>query len=292
MFADEEIDIVDIAFPPHLQLEVVREAVRHKHIKGILTQKPLAMTYAEASEVVRLCEEAGIKLAVNQNMRFDQSIRSLKKLLDEGLLGDPVFATVEMRAIPHWQPFLRDYDRLTILNMSIHHLDSYRFLFGDPDRVMVSARPDPRTEFEHRDGIVTYTLEYDDTGLRAAGWDDVWAWPGEGTAPDIYIRWRVEGTKGMARGTIGWHEYPTRRPSTIDYTTRAQPDTWIQPRWSEVWFPDAFIGPMALLIDAVHENTDVPVVSGRDNLGTMALIDACYRALEERRSVEISEITA
>ena len=30
--------------------------------------------------------------------------------------------TIEMRAIPHWQRFLQNYDRPTLLNMSIHHL--------------------------------------------------------------------------------------------------------------------------------------------------------------------------
>ena len=38
-------------------------------------------------------------------MRYDHSMRALKTLLDRGVLGEPVLATIEMRAIPHWQPF-------------------------------------------------------------------------------------------------------------------------------------------------------------------------------------------
>lgn len=34
LFADESVEIIDIAYPPHLQLELVREAVKHAHIKG------------------------------------------------------------------------------------------------------------------------------------------------------------------------------------------------------------------------------------------------------------------
>src|SRR5918993_1364668 len=148
LLADPEVEIVDIAYPPDQQLGIIREAVKHAgHLKGILAQKPLATNLADATEIVRLCDEAGIPLAVNQNMRYDQSMRALKTLLDRGYLGDPVVAQITMHARPHWQSFIREYDRVAILNMSIHHIDIYRFLFGDPERILVSVRTDPRTDF-------------------------------------------------------------------------------------------------------------------------------------------------
>jgi predicted dehydrogenase len=288
LLADSSIEVVDIAVPPDIQPAVVREAVRHKHIKGILAQKPLAMDLGEGREIVEECERAGIRLAVNQNMRYDQSIRALKTVLQRGYLGEPVLATIEMRAIPHWQPWVADYDRLTLLVMSIHHLDCYRFLFGEAETVYTSARPDPRTGFAHRDGIVLYILEYA-SGLRAAGWDEVWTGPArEGAGADIYIKWRVEGSEGMAKGTIGWPGYPCRVPSTIDFTTRRQPGCWFSPRWPEVWFPDAFQGTMGELLSSIEENRE-PVVSGRDNLKTLGLVDACYSSFEQRRPVELSK---
>ena len=137
------------------------------------------MNYADSREIVRLCEQAGITLAVNQNMRYDHSMRALKTLLKRGYLGEPVLASIEMRAIPHWKPWQLAYTHLTLLNMSIHHLDSFRYLFGEPDSVYVSARKDPRTPSEHVDGVVLYILEYPG-GFRATAWDDVWGWPGAG----------------------------------------------------------------------------------------------------------------
>lgn len=291
LLADPSIEVADIAVPPHLQLAVVREAVAQRdHIKGILAQKPLAMNYAEARELVNLCAEAGVTLAVNQNMRYDQSIRALKTLLTRGDLGEPVLGTIEMRAIPHWQTWLRDYPGLTLHAMSIHHLDCFRFLFGDPECVYASVRTDPRTEFRHRDGICLYILEYA-SGLRASAWDDVWAGPArEGAASDLYIKWRVEGTDGVAQGTIGWPGYPNRQPSTIEFATRRSPGVWHRPEWRETWFPDAFEGTMGELLSALAENRE-PVISGRDNLNTMALVDACYRSLDQHRPVAIKEIT-
>lgn len=293
LLADQEIEVVDIAVPPDVQMDVVKAAVRQAgHIRGILAQKPLGVDYAQAVEIVRLCEDAGVTLAVNQNMRYDQSIRACRHLLERGDLGQPVFATIDMRAIPHWMPWQERLGWVTLRIMSIHHLDSFRYLFGDPARVFCSVRKDPRTtqKFKHEDGICLYILEYD-SGLRASSWDDVWAGPAlEGAGQDIGINWRVEGTEGLAKGTIGWPGYPDRTPSTLDYTTTKDGGTWHRPRWNDVWFPDAFVGPMAQLLTALENRTE-PEMSGRENLGTMALVEACYRSVRDHRAVEISEIT-
>ena len=291
LLQDESVEVVDIAVPPDVQLEVMREVVRYKHIRGVLAQKPLGVNYRQTRTIVELCRRAGIKLAVNQNMRYDQSIRACRSLLARGDLGQPVFASIDMRAIPHWMPWQERQGWVTLRIMSIHHLDSFRYLFGDPVRVFASVRPDPRTseQFEHEDGICLYILEYEN-GMRAAAWDDVWAGPtGADVESDIYIRWRVEGTDGIARGTIGWPDYPKPTPSTLDYTTRRKPGGWQKPRWKEVWFPDAFAGPMADLLCALEERRD-PEINGRDNLKTMALVDACYRSAREHRAVSLEEI--
>lgn len=285
---DEDVEILDIAIPPDIQLEVVKEAVKRKHIKGILCQKPLAMNFEEARQIVELCEDAGIKLGVNSNMRYDQSMRALKTILDRGYLGEPVLATIEMRAIPHWQDFLRKYDRIEILNMGIHHVDIFRYLFGDPAKITALTRKDPRTDFPHIDGISLYTFQYDND-FMATSLDDVWAWPGEGTEKDIYIKWRVEGLEGMAQGTIGWPSYPERTPSTLEFTTKLAPNQWFRPKWDKVWFPDAFQGTMAQLLRAV-ENDEEPEISGRDNLKTMAAIDACYESIEKGCTIDFKEI--
>jgi len=287
LIADPEIEILDIAVPPDMQLEIVREAVRQRnHIKGILCQKPLAMNFADAKEIVGLANNAGIKLGVNSNMRYDQSMRALKTLIDLGYLGEPVLATIDMRAIPHWQDFLQKYDRIEILNMGIHHIDIFRYLFGDPDKITALTRRDPRTKFKHIDGISQYTFQYANS-LMATSLDDVWAWPGEGTEKDIHIKWRVEGTEGMAQGTIGWPSYPVRTPSTLECTSRKVPNYWIRPVWDKVWFPDSFQGTMAQLLVAVERNT-VPEISGQDNLRTMAAVDACYESIASGRTIDFS----
>jgi len=286
---DPDVEIIDVAVPPAEQPDVIRRIVGHRRkIRGILAQKPLAFTSAEARELVSACDHAGIALQINQNMRYDHSVRALKALLDRHVLGDPVLATIELRAIPHWMPWARDGRSLSTFIMSIHHLDTFRYWLGNPERVLASTRPDPRTAFAHVDGINLAILEYAD-GARASNWDDVWAGPArEGAGAEIGVRWRFEGTDGLALGTIGWPSWPRREPSTLAYSTRSDGGRWHRPVWPQAWFPDAFSGTMCGLMRAIESGSE-PDVSGRDNLGTIALCEAVLAAATEHRVVPLAE---
>jgi predicted dehydrogenase len=288
LIEDPQVEILDLAFPPDQQPGLIRHALRQPHVKAILAQKPLAMNFKEARALAADAEAAGKVLSVNQNMRFDQSIRVLKQLLERGDLGAPVLATIEMRAIPHWQPFLEKYDRLTLLNMAIHHLDALRYLFGDPETITTVARADPRTSFPHTDGITLSTLRFPG-GLIAVSMEDVWAGPArEAGGSDIYIKWRVEGTTGLALGTIGWPDYPAGSPSTLRYAAQSTGGAWVAPTWTTQWFPDAFAGVMEQLQYAL-ESGEPPALTGADNVKTMALVEAGYRSIAENRPVALAE---
>ena len=89
---DPSIEILDIAFPPDQQPELIRQALKQNHIKAILAQKPLALSLSEAIKLRDEAAAAGKILSVNQNMRYDQSMRVLKQIIDSGALGDIVFA--------------------------------------------------------------------------------------------------------------------------------------------------------------------------------------------------------
>ena len=115
--------------------------------------------------------------------------------------------------------------------------------------------------------------------------EDVWSGPREeGFDSDIYIKWRVEGTDGVAQGTIGW---PTGRPSTLRYASkRTTGGKWVEPTWDTMWFPHAFIGVMEQLQYAVESGTE-PMLSVADNVKTMALVEAGYRSMDENRPVKL-----
>lgn len=285
---DSDIEVLDIAVPPHVQLEIVKYACTKSHIKAIQCQKPLSTNYEDALEIARIGKQSGVLISVNSNMRFDQSIRALKYCLDRGLLGRPVLASLEQRAIPHWQKFIEKYERLTFLNFSIHEIDSFRYLFGNPHSITALCTTDPRLNFKHTDGITQFTYQYEN-GLMATSLDDTYVYPGEPCEKDSYIKWRVEGTEGVAKGTIGWTEFPELCPSRLMLTSKAYPNQWIKPKWNTCWFPDAFGGTMASLLYALENNAE-PEMSASDNVVTIACVEACYLSLKEKRTVLLEEI--
>ncbi|WP_353642198.1 Gfo/Idh/MocA family oxidoreductase [Mesorhizobium sp. WSM2239] len=287
LIEDSQVEIIDLAFPPDQQPALIRHALKQPHVKAILAQKPLALSLGEAIKLRDEANAAGKILSVNQNMRYDQSMRVLKQIIDSGALGEIVFAQIDMHAIPHWQTFLEDYDRLTLANMSVHHLDALRFLFGDPDEITTLTRKDPRTRFDHSDGITVSTMKFP-SGVMAVSLEDVWSGPRrEGYQDDQHITWRVEGAEGVARGTIGW---PTGAASTLSYASaRTTGGEWVSPSWDTMWFPHAFIGVMEQLQHAVATGTP-PALSVADNVKTMALVEAGYRSIDEARTVRLTEI--
>lgn len=285
---DASIEVLDIAVPPQQQPGLIRAACERGTAKAILAQKPLALDLAEGRALVEACEAAGILLAVNQNMRHDPSVRAGKGLLESGQIGAPVFATIDMRGIPHWQPWQEEMGSASLKIMSIHHLDCMRFWFGEPERLFCSMRPDPRTTFPHEDGICTYVLEYAN-GLRAVIIDDVWTGPAqEGCPGDVRIEWRVEGMNGVAIGDIGWCKDPYTSPSSIRHASKGD-DDFKRPALEGSWFPDAFGGTMGDVFTAL-ETGEPCALSARDNLGTLALIEAAQLSVHEHRAVSLSEI--
>lgn len=280
---DSSIEVLDLAVPPQHQPDLIRAACARGTVRGILAQKPLALSLEEAVDVVARCEAAGIVLAVNQNMRHDPSVRAAKQLLEAGELGEPVFATIDMRGIPHWQPWQAELGSASLRIMSIHHLDCLRFWFGDPARLFCSTRPDPRTTFPHTDGICTTVFEYDD-GLRAVVIDDVWTGPArEGCPGDIRIEWRIEGLDGLAIGDIGWCKPDYTSPSSLRYARKGDAD-FHRPTFDTTWFPDAFAGTMGELLVALETGAP-PSINGRDNLRTLALVEAAVASAAQHTAI-------
>ena len=283
LLEDRRVEVLDIAFPPDEQPRVINAALSHNdHIRGILAQKPLATDLSTARELARAAEAAGVMLAVNQNMRFDRSIQAARRLLDANRFGTLLFASINMHAPVTWMEYASGYARKGMLIMSIHHLDACRFLFGEPQRIMCTLVGPSEAPTSRPDESAAWILEYD-FGLRAIGIDNFHTWA------DIGIDWRIEGTEGIAKGTIGWPDYPSGSPSTFKFVSAAEPDVWFRPRWSERWFPDAFSRTMGELLRAISGGGTLEN-SAADHLGTMALLEAAYLSADEHRSVALSEL--
>ena len=85
MINDTSIDVIDITSPNIAHYETLKKAIAAK--KHIYCEKPLCINEAQAAEITRLAEEAGITAQVVFNTRFLSPIMRAKELVDEGRLG-------------------------------------------------------------------------------------------------------------------------------------------------------------------------------------------------------------
>ena len=279
---DERVDVVDISLPSHRHPEFAIAALEAG--KHVLLQKPMANSLEEARPIVAAAERAGGKLAVNQNGRWDPAIRACRELLDRGVFGQLVTASIDMRTRQPWQEYWKDdteYPRLMLLGMSIHHLDQFRYLFGEPVEITAHLATYPGQPWAG-ESIAQYVLRYD-SGLLVTAFDDGFPW-----TRDWYEHYRIEGLEAIARGRIGWTD---QGYSTLEYTTRQAPDAWISPAFTRKWFPDAFLATMNELFCAIEADRE-PAISGHDNLRTLRLVEAGYRSAQERRTVRLDEIAS
>jgi predicted dehydrogenase len=284
LLADPAVDIVDIAVQPWNQRAIAEQALAAG--KHVLCQKPLSDRFEDAQAIVAAGRRAGRKLAVNQQMRWSAGIAAAHDLIAKGYIGQPTDAQIQVSTTTPWHmwPWLASSPRLEVAYHSIHYLDAMRALFGDPEWVTSRHARYPRQGARAETKTIT-VLDYTG-GLQA-----LVAVNHHDESPDGYAIFRFLGTEGIIKGTIGLlYDYPRGRPDTFDVHRHEDgPAEWQSIALEGLWIPDAFIGPMASLMEAIQTD-GVPATDAADNLNTLRLVEAAYRSASENRSVRPSEI--
>lgn len=85
LLRQEELDFVDIATAPQVHRQQVEAAASHG--KHVLCQEPFAPSLEDAYAMLDACEQAGVLFSINENWRWRRWYRSIKQLLDEGVIG-------------------------------------------------------------------------------------------------------------------------------------------------------------------------------------------------------------
>ena len=280
---DPAVDIVEIAIHPRDQLSIAREmSAAGKHL---LCQKPLSDVFAKAVETVRIARAAGVKLAVNQQMRWDQAIRAAKRLIDDGWIGKPIGVTIDASFfVPIPGSWYADLPRYEIFFHSIHYLDSIRFLFGSPEWVTSRHAKYPLEGKVMGETQTVTILDYS-SGLQAV----VAANMCDRTY-DHFVTYRLLGTEGLIKGTIGLLKYPAGEPDTLIWSSlKRSSELRFQANLEGTYLFDSFIGPIGSLMEAIQSD-GVPETDGADNLETLRICEAAYASAAENRSVRPSEI--
>lgn len=88
-------DIISVATPVESHAEIVIEIAKRKAAKVIFCEKPIALMISDAVQMVKACEENGVKLAINHTRRWDGNYQSLdlhQRALGKALRGVGIFS--------------------------------------------------------------------------------------------------------------------------------------------------------------------------------------------------------
>src|SRR5438477_7836672 len=95
MLNEEEVDVVTVLTPSGDHADRILDLLQYR--KHIVVEKPMALRLIDADAVIRACDDAGVKLFVVKQNRYNKPIQALRRALDEGRFGKMVMGTIRVR---------------------------------------------------------------------------------------------------------------------------------------------------------------------------------------------------
>jgi len=92
MLADNKVDLVIVNTPSGTHYDFAKKALMAN--KHVIVEKPFTATVFQADELIALAKKVNRKISVYQNRRYDSDYKTVKKVVDEGLLGKIVDAEI------------------------------------------------------------------------------------------------------------------------------------------------------------------------------------------------------
>lgn len=140
---DPTFDLVVVNTPVGTHYDYARQVLLAG--KHALVEKAFTTTVAEARELDAIATQKGVKLAVFQNRRWDSDFKTVKEIIDDGVLGEIVEAEFHFdRYNPNLSPKLHKEsvnDGAGILkDLGPHLIDQALYLFGLPNAVFADIR--------------------------------------------------------------------------------------------------------------------------------------------------------
>jgi predicted dehydrogenase len=128
---DEDVQIVVVGLPNHMHLDAIRAAAAAG--KAIVCTKPLARNAAEAAEIVRAVEQAGVMHGYAETEVFAPNVMRAREMIESGAIGDVITVRArEAHSGPH-APHFWDADTAgggALLDMGCHTIEAARYFFG------------------------------------------------------------------------------------------------------------------------------------------------------------------
>ena len=276
IIAADDIDAVLICTPTDTHADLIEAAARAG--KAIFCEKPIALDVERTRACLDVVEQAGARLMIGFNRRFDPHYRAVRKAIDDGIVGDVELVQIISRD-PAAPPI--DYIRRSgglFKDMTIHDLDEARWMLGE-EIATVSAHGSVLT----------------DTAIGEAGDIDTCAVTLETASGRIATitnsrratygydqRLEVHGSRGVARAN---NPQPLEVEMGNDHGIGRSPlHHFFMTRYAE-----AYAVEIAAFVRGIEEKTPASP-TGRDGLLALVLAEAAGMSMREGRRVRVDEV--
>ena len=259
-----ELDAIDICSPTYCHHDMVMESLGLG--KHTIVEKPIALSTADAAEMLAQAKKHGVHLYVAQVLQFTKEVAVLRQAVETGEFGKPLDAYFErLSSCPKWAMggwlFDRKKSGLLPYDLHIHDLDIIVSLFGKPKHFSVTERRGAGKNYPEQ---MRFLYEFED-GLTV-GAEAAWF-----NAPIPFTaRWRVAFENGVLvnNGTaltayrFGMEPkvYDTRDEVMISTGINVPPCGW-------------YYNELMHFVECIREGTASPCVTEETLLSVMELLE-------------------
>ena len=293
MLAKEQLSVAAI-WLPHADCPAAAEKCAAKGIH-LMVEKPMAASAAGAEQIVKAARSAGVKLTTGYAWRLHPVANEFKRLLADGVIGEPVGAEGRcaagrlQRYIDGNSPWMLQKARSgggPMYNLGVHWIDLFRWMFKDEVVEASGRNVKVNTQYDIEDNSFAH-LRFSRGTIAAL---DI-----SYTVPDSFPYGRdlylaVRGTKGA----IWWAPAFEGQKDTL-FLCSDHPQYSGSPRVSreyELRPTPGYCGFMGLeyvrsFAGAILNKTEPPI-TGEDGVAALRVVEAIYRADAEKCWVQVT----
>ena len=310
LYSRGDVDAVIVASPNYLHKEPVIKAAEHG--VHVFCEKPIALSYNDCDEMVRTCEEHGVRFMAGHVMNFFKGVRYAKKLINDGVIGDVLYCHSARNG---WEEPQESISWKKIREKSgghlyhhIHELDCIQFIMGEPEKVTMMGGnvAHQGEEFGDEDDMLFISLEFPGKKFAVLEYGSAFRWP------QHYVL--IQGTKGAIKidmydcgGTLRVgdkeeHFLVHETKEEDDDRTRIYHGTEMDGaimygkpgKKPPMWLHSIMKNEMKFFNDVMHgakvSDEFMPLLTGKAARAAIATADALTISINEDRKVSLSEI--
>ena len=290
MLADENIELVIVNTPSVTHYEFAKQVINAG--KNIVVEKPFTATVAQAEELIQLAKEKNVTLSVYHNRRYDSDFKTVKKILDEGWLGNIIDAEIHYDRFEPELSYKAHKEMPTaavgsLYDLGSHLIDQALVLFGLPNAVYADLntyRPGSKVEdyFDVKLFYPTFKVTLKSSYFVRE------PLPGNifhGTKGS-FIKSKSDVQEkelqaGKTPGTKDWGKEPENEKGLL----HTEKDGKIIKEYIPTIngnYMEYYDG----IYDAIRNHKSVPV-SGKEGMNVIKIIEAAIRSNKERRLIDL-----